>query len=35
VDIPLLRMSVNVVLARWQSDPKIQKQFEKAFVERV
>ena len=35
VDIPLLRMSVNVVLARWQGDPKTQKQFEKAFVERV
>jgi predicted regulator of Ras-like GTPase activity (Roadblock/LC7/MglB family) len=34
VDIALLRMSVNVVLARWQGDPKIQKQFGKAFVER-
>lgn len=35
VDIPLLRMSVNVVLARWQGDPKTQKQFQKAFVERL
>ncbi len=35
VDIPLLRMSVNVVLAGWQSDPKIKKQLEKAFIERL
>lgn len=35
IDIPLLRMGVNVVLARWQGDTKIQKQFEKAFVERL
>ena len=35
VDIPLLRMSINVVIARWQGDPKTQKQFEKVFVERV
>jgi len=35
VDIPLLRMSANVVLANWQTDPKIKKQLEKAFVERL
>ena len=35
VDVPLLRMSINVVLARWQSDPKVQKQFEKGFVDRL
>lgn len=35
VDISLLRMSTNVVLDRWQSDPKVKKGFEKAFVERL
>jgi predicted regulator of Ras-like GTPase activity (Roadblock/LC7/MglB family) len=35
VDIPLLRMSVNVVLAGWQNDPKVKKKLEKAFIERV
>lgn len=35
VDIPLLRMSVNVVLARWKEDPAVQKQFKAQFVERL
>jgi hypothetical protein len=35
VDIPLLRMSANVVLARWKSDPAVQKQLKKQFVERI
>jgi predicted regulator of Ras-like GTPase activity (Roadblock/LC7/MglB family) len=35
VDIPLLRMSVNVVLTNWNSDSKVQKQLEKHFVERI
>jgi len=35
VDIPLLRMSVNVVLTRWQSDPKIQKKFDRIYTERL
>jgi len=35
VDIPLLRMSANVVLSRWERDPKVQKQFDKFYVERL
>ena len=35
VDIPLLRMSVNVVVSRWKSDPAVQKDFKKNFVERI
>ncbi len=35
VDIPLLRMSVNVVLARWVDDAKVQKQLRAQFVERL
>lgn len=35
VDIPLLRMSVNVVLARWQEDPAVQKQFQQNYVDRM
>jgi hypothetical protein len=35
VDIPLLRMSVNVVLARWKDDAAVQKQFKAQFVERL
>jgi predicted regulator of Ras-like GTPase activity (Roadblock/LC7/MglB family) len=34
VDISLLRMTVNVVLAGWSSDSKVQKQFKEHFVER-
>lgn len=35
VDIPLLRMSINVVLARWKGDSKVQKQFKTHYVERL
>ena len=35
VDISLLRMSVNVVLARWESDSAVQKGFKNHFVERI
>lgn len=35
VDIPLLRMSVNVVLANWEDDSKVQKEFEKQYVDRL
>jgi predicted regulator of Ras-like GTPase activity (Roadblock/LC7/MglB family) len=35
VDIPLLRMSVNVVVSRWKSEPAVQKDFRKHFVERI
>ncbi len=35
VDIPLLRMSVNVVVSRWKSDPAVQKEIKKSFVERI
>lgn len=34
-DIPLLRMTANVVVTNWQSDPKVQKQFQGHFVERL
>lgn len=35
IDIPLLRMTVNIVLSRWESDPKIQKEFKNSLVERI
>ena len=35
VDIPLLRMSTNVILARWEGDLKIQKKLNNLFVERL
>ena len=35
IDIPLLRMTVNIVLSRWESDPKIQKEFKNRLVERI
>lgn len=35
VDISLLRMSVNVVLSRWESEPKIQKELQDNFVDRI
>ena len=35
VDIPLLRMSVNVVLAHWKDDSAVKKQFKAHFVERM
>lgn len=35
VDISLLRMTTNVVVTNWKADPKIQKQFEDNYVERV
>ena len=34
VDISLLRMTVNLVLANWEDDPKVQKTFKDNFVER-
>lgn len=35
VDISLLRMTANVVVTNWQTDPKIQKQLKRKFVERL
>ena len=35
VDISLLRMTANVVVTNWKTDPKIQKQLKKGFVERL
>ncbi len=35
VDISLLRMTANVVVTSWQTDPKIQKQLKRKFVERL
>jgi predicted regulator of Ras-like GTPase activity (Roadblock/LC7/MglB family) len=35
VDIPLLRMSVNVIVTGWQNDPKVKKELAKAFIERI
>ena len=34
-DISLLRMTVNLVLAQWEDDPKVQKAFQDQFVERI
>lgn len=35
VDISLLRMTVNVVRAGWDDDPKVQTTLQKNFVERL
>ena len=35
VDISLLRMTVNVILSRWEGDPKVQKEFQNNFVDRI
>ncbi|RLE05441.1 MAG: hypothetical protein DRJ13_02010 [Bacteroidetes bacterium] len=35
VDIPLLRMTVNVITTRWQSDKKVQRRLENAAVDRI
>ena len=35
IDISLLRMVVNLVLTRWAGDPKIMKELENKFVERI
>ena len=35
VDLSLLQMTVNVILSRWESDSKIQKELQKKFVERM
>jgi len=34
IDISLLRMTVNVVRANWDSDAEVQKQLQDSFVER-
>ncbi len=34
VDISILRMTSNVVVTNWRSDPKIQKQLKRNYVER-
>ena len=35
VDISLLRMTINVILNRWEGDPKVQKEFQKNFIDRI
>jgi len=35
VDISMLRMTVNVITTRWQSDKKVQKRLQAAAVERI
>jgi len=35
IDIPLLRMTINLITSRWQTDSKIQKQLKANFVERL
>jgi len=35
VDLPLLRMTVNVVRTDWDEDEKVQRYLEKNFLERV
>jgi hypothetical protein len=35
VDISLLRMTANVVVTNWKTNPKIKKQLKKRFVERL
>lgn len=35
VDISLLRMTINVMITRWEADRKIQKQLKANFVERI
>ena len=34
-DISLLRMTVNLVLAQWEDDPRVQRAFQDQFVERI
>jgi predicted regulator of Ras-like GTPase activity (Roadblock/LC7/MglB family) len=34
-DISLLRMTANVVVTNWGADPKVQKQLQKHYVERL
>ena len=35
IDISLLRMTINVMIIRWEADSKIQKQLKDNFVERI
>jgi predicted regulator of Ras-like GTPase activity (Roadblock/LC7/MglB family) len=35
VDISLLRMTINVVLSRWDGDAKVQKELNHKFAERI
>jgi len=35
VDISLLRMTVNIILSRWEGDPEVQKEFQNNFVDRI
>ena len=35
IDISLLRMTINLITSRWQTDSKIQKQLKANFVERL
>ena len=35
IDISLLRMTVNVVVTNWKTDPKVQQQFQDLYVERA
>lgn len=35
VDISLLRMTINLMITRWEADRKIQKQLKANFVERI
>ena len=35
VDISMLRMTVNVITTRWQSDKKVQKRLQAAVVDRI
>jgi predicted regulator of Ras-like GTPase activity (Roadblock/LC7/MglB family) len=35
IDISLLRMTINVMITRWEADLKIQKQLKDNFVERI
>jgi len=34
IDISLLRLTINVVITRWEADAEIQKQFHENYVER-
>ena len=35
IDISLLRLTINVVAARWEEDAKVQKRFHDSYVERI
>jgi predicted regulator of Ras-like GTPase activity (Roadblock/LC7/MglB family) len=35
IDISLLRMTINLITSRWQTDSKIQKQLNDIFIERL